>query len=304
MSYPLVSEVADLVRELMLANVAGAEATYPNSRIVTTMGIAWREMWDALAAFGMPRPRQTFYPLLPAYPTAFVPSRFGLPGIVDVLKLEEDSVTSSIGVIAIDQDSDGSILLTTATDHGLSSNARVVVYNVNRQADGDWFITVPSTTQVKLNGSAYLTGEITVNAGIAVQASAGMTGFAAVNPLTLWTRKAPEATLREYQWETDRFRFHGATADRLLSINAVLASPPAPQADGDVLAVDNCHNFLAYRTASLLAGAQGRDDLFARYSVMALGPNQKPDGSGGFLAGLATLAARSAQRTQAQRPTP
>ncbi len=304
MSYPTAAEIIDLTRALILADAPGSELIYTNTRIMSSLGIAWREMWDALIAFGAARPRATFYHLLPAYTGAFYPSKFGVVGIADVVKVEEDSVGGSFDIISLQMGDDGSIVVSTGSPHGLASNGRVVIANANRETDGDWFVTVVDPSTLKLNGSEYRTGLSSVNARLIVPASASMTGFVPVAPVTMWTRRAPAPTLREYQWEADRFKFHGATADRLLSIAAVLSAPALPVAETDALTVDNCHNFLAYRTAALVAGAQGRDDLFTRYSVMALGPNQKPDGSGGYLAGLTAVAARSAQRNQTQRPTP
>jgi hypothetical protein len=303
MSYPTAGDVCTIIRELLLADAAGAEAVYPDDRIIRMMGMAWREMWDALAQFGAQRPRATIYHLLPAYTAAYYPSKNGVFSLIEPIKVEEDTYTSSFSITAVADYGDGSIQVTTSAAHGLSSNARVIVVGVSQEADGDWFVTVVNSTSLKLNGSVYRTDAVGASTALIVPTSAAMAGFTAIKPVTIWTRKAPAATLREYLWETDRFKFHGATAARLLSVTGVLAAPPAPTSESDVLAVDNCQNFIAYRTAGLLAGAQGRDDLFTRYSVMAIGPNQKPDGSGGFLAGLATVAARSAARTQTQRPT-
>jgi hypothetical protein len=304
MSYPLAAEVVDLTRELLLADSLGAEFVYPDNRILRVVSVAWREMWDALAQFGAQRPRATYYHLLPAYTNVICPARESVFQVLEPIKVEEDQITSAVDISEISEAGSGEVLVTTAASHGLSSNSRVVVTGANQDTDGDWFVTVTGATQLRLNGSVFRSAVTLGAPRLIVPSSAAMTGFTAVVPVTVWTRKAPAATLREYQWQTDRFRFHGATAQRLLSIAAILAAPPAPTARFDLLAVDNCQNFLAYRTAGLLAGAQGRDDLFTRYSVMALGPNQKPDGSGGYLAGLTTVAARSSQRTQTQRPTP
>jgi hypothetical protein len=303
MSYPLLTEVVDLTRSLLLLDAPGAEAVYPSTRIVKMIGMAWREMWDAMVQADLPRPRQTFYHLLPSYTSVFFPESAGVSGFSDPLMVEEMAPSGSpLTVSAITAYTNGALNLTTPT-HSLTSGARVIAVGINEDGNGDFFATIPDNTHVVLNGTVERGAPIKVGqAMIVIPSDPTLVSFSKVNPVSSWTRKAPAATLREYQWEGDRFKFHGATADRILSITGYLSAPPAPEAETDVLRVDNCHNFIAYRAAALLAGAQGRDDLFTRYTVMAIGASQKPDGSGGFLAGLTGSKAKAGSRTQAARP--
>lgn len=302
MSYPVLSEVVSLTRSLLLLDAPGTETIYPADRFVKMIGMAWREMWDAMVQADMPRPRQTFYHLLPAYTNVFLPESAGVAGFSDPLMVEEMAPASSLTVSAITASTDGALNLTTQT-HSLTTGARVIAVGINEDGNGDFFATIPDSTHVVLNGTIERGAALNpLNPRVLVPSDPTLTSFSKVAPVSSWSRKAPAATLREYQWEGDRFKFHGATADRILSISGYLSAPPAPENDLDVLRVDNCHNFIAYRAAALLAGAQGRDDLFTRYTVMAIGASQKPDGSGGFLAGLTGSKAKAGSRTQAARP--
>ncbi|MGC4052876.1 MAG: hypothetical protein QM757_26410 [Paludibaculum sp.] len=301
MSYPAASKVLGVTRALLLADAStGGDQIFTDARLLPFLGIAWREFWDALTSFGNQRPRLTMFWLLKPYTNAFYPQAAGLRGFTDLICVEEAAVDRSIDIASFSDSADGDeYKLTTNANHGLVTNDRAFVVNAGEGADGEWFTTVVDATNAQLNGS-FSTGLPPVNSGRAklVIASGEFTN---VSPITTWARRPVAAVLGEYQWEGDRLRFHGASSARLLSINAYAAPPDAPVAPTDILRVENCENFLSYRTASLAAGAQGREDLSNRYAIMALGQNQRPDGSGGYLAGLVASMARSMTRLQSQR---
>jgi hypothetical protein len=298
MAYPRAGEVVSIVRALLLSDAMGAEHVYTDTRIIESIGIAWRELWDALILFGAGRPRTTFYHLLPAYTNILYPMNAGIVGFTDPLKVEEADVKLQFDITSVTSGPSPFIKITTSAAHNISAIINAVVVAADDDANGEWFVTPLTETELVLNGSFWDGSYVSTGKEQLVVYS---DNFSELNPVFQWTRKPIASTLGEYLWEMDRFRFQGATVDRLLSVYGDLSAPPAPTGEDDILEVDNSHNFLAYRTASLLAAAQGRQDLFASYSAMAVGPSQRPDGSGGFLAGLTSTASKALQRMQTQR---
>lgn len=104
-----------------------------------------------------------------------------------------------------------------------------------------------------------------------------------------------------WKWEQDTFYFIGSPSARLLKFEYSASS--TPPAIGATVSVDGCKDFLAVRTASLIAPTRGMPDLGMDLTRKALGPSMEPDGTGGLLRQLVNPMLKEKQKRPA-RPQP
>jgi hypothetical protein len=104
--------------------------------------------------------------------------------------------------------------------------------------------------------------------------------YIAMTPVDELPQITAETALRWWKWEGDTFYFIGSGSSRQLKIEYI-QSGAAPTSGS--IGFDNCRNFLATRTASLMAGIRGMPQEADRLTVLALGPSREADGSGGQL---------------------
>lgn len=91
----------------------------------------------------------------------------------------------------------------------------------------------------------------------------------------------PSGRLIWWKWENNTFYFIGCPQAKLLKFE-YSASAVAP-AIGATISLDGSKEFLAVRTAALIAPTRGMPDLAGALNLMALGPSLQPDGTGGLL---------------------
>lgn len=297
MSYPQVAEVCALVRTLLLDYRVETGEIATDDVILRYMPVAWREMWDSMIAAGMERPRTTFYYPLAAYTARFYPEQAGVLNFAEPIKVEEAAPDATQPVGEVEAHTTNEIRL-EVTSHGIANNTRVFVSGLPDPAAGEWFCYAADANHIVLRGSVFY-GAFANGAGHVTTLASGA-AFTRIAPIQTWERRTPQTTLSQYRWIGEGLQLHGATADRLLAVEAFLSAPPFPASVGDALRVDNCDNFMGYRTAALVAASQGRDDLFRTYSALAF--VDKGDGQGGFLAGLVASSSKSAQRQKPERP--
>lgn len=106
----------------------------------------------------------------------------------------------------------------------------------------------------------------------------------------------PTDRLRYFEWSGDAFRFVGATTDRDLRIRYLASSTPK---EAGSLGIDDCHFFLAARTASLACKLR-EPELSVSLDVEARG--DKRDGNAGLLYALTNPMLLAQQRTPSVRP--
>jgi hypothetical protein len=151
---------------------------------------------------------------------------------------------------------------------------------------------------------------VTINSFVATPAALGLLDFESPIELResagiIYPVQSPPVTdggptLRQYCYENGTLFFLGA-GPQSVRIRYFQAAPAAPTTTGVTIAVDNCQNFLIFRTAGLAAATKGMTDLATLWNAMAVG---KSDGSSpGFIAGLTSAAEKARKKMQAQRPT-
>lgn len=242
-------------------------------------GFAYRELYDVFQRWRLPSAKRYAYALLPAYTSVLAPPTAGITDMGEPLELWERTGASSLAVTGASNATP--IEITTATAHGLSTNSEVDITGVAGPigVNGNWFITVTAPTKFTLNGSiaggAYSSG-----------------GYVLSGMNNVWSRMqeldplgdaVPDAYLKVYEWVNDRFGFYGATQPVELKIYYT-SSGAAPTSGA--IGIDNCRNFLALRTASLLADAYDQPTRAQSLKSESFGPSMTADGTGGALRNL------------------
>lgn len=250
---------------------------FTNAMQLKFFGMAFRELYDLCMRWRLPMGKRTAYAFLPAYTNVLIPSQFGVNDFGEPQALwERDSATTLTVTGATNATP---IEITTSVAHGLDSNSQIELMGVIGPVgvNGQWFITVTAANKFTLNGS--VAGGAYSSGGTAIVAS---TNFSPMQE-GRQDRGVVDGALRTYRWENDRFYFTGANAAKELKIEYTTSG--AAPTSGNV-GIDNARNFLAKRTASLVAEVYDMPERAAQLKAEALGPSGDPDGTGGALRGL------------------
>lgn len=241
-------------------------------------GFAFRELYDICQRWRLPMGKREAYGLVPAYTNVIAPSQMGITDMGEPIALWERSGATALAITGATNATP--IEITTSVAHGLSTNAEVDITGVVGAvgANGNWFITVTGATTFTLNGS--IAGGVYSSGGSVLSSSQKWDPVTEVDSLP---DTEPDATLRFWKWENDRLYFVGASQVTELKLSYTTSG--AAPASGNI-GVDNARNFLALRTASLLADNY---DMLQRAKTLkeeSFGPSMTPDGTGGALRNL------------------
>lgn len=250
---PTATQCVALTAE-RLAN-SSFDEPYTQARLLTYVNIAYRELFGKLQNHGVPAAEKTAYFNLPAYTNTFSPAKAGITDFGELVPdgLAERSIASTHTLTFVEPAS-GEVKLTVSSAHGLSANTRVVVYNASADAgaNGEWYIAVPSSTTVTLNGST-----------VTVSISTACTGTLSTSTerfVSLIEGELPEADesavmarehLRIFQWTGELFKFPGATTARQLRMKYRRSAADLTLTEST--GIDDSKNFLGLRAAELAA---------------------------------------------------
>lgn len=242
-------------------------------------GFAYRELFNIYQRWRLPIGTTTGFAFLPAYTNVLVPSLAGITDMGEPEGVWERPASTTVTVTGATNATP--VEITTSGAHGLATNAEVELYNIAGPVgvNGQWFITVTAANKFTLNGS--VAGGAYSSGGTVVEATVG---WSEVLPSNNPPSGTPVNTaLRTYKWQKDRFNFPGATSAVELKMEyTVSGNPPA----SGTIAIDDCRNHLAVRTASLLAANYDQKDRAAELIFEAFGDSRQPDGTGGTLRNL------------------
>lgn len=235
-----------------LADNGNYDDPWTQQNLLVRVNQAYRELFDKMHNHGVPAAERTAYYNLPPYTSVLYPQTAGITDFGELLPdgMAERSVSSSFSVASV-QPSAGKIRLTLTAPHGLSDNARVVVYGVNADlgANGEWFVTVPSPTDLTLNGSvATVTGTTATDGTVSI--SVGQFQRMVERPVAS-LGDSQSSCLGRFEWTGEAFRFPGATETRQLRIR--YRRTAADLALTESTGIDGAKTFLGLRAAQLIA---------------------------------------------------
>lgn len=255
---PTVAQASDLARALL--NDTSSQV-FTDAVLLPYIQSRFRRLFSEMLRNGVPAvERFTFYNL-PAYTGIIKPSQLGVADMGEPTKLEERSVDFTTTVTGSDTASP--ITITTAASHGRSAGQRVVVYGVAGQtgANGEFYVAVPSASQLTLNGSV---SEGAYSSGGAVSYSAER--FTEVDSVDALSETEPIDRLTEWEWTGEGIRVIPATTIRMIKLT-YKASGTAP-ASGSLL-IDDSFEYIAYGAASDAALPTDMTTLHRQYKIDA-----------------------------------
>lgn len=228
---------------------------FTQARLLAYFNVAYRELFGKLQNHGVPAAEKTAYFNLPAYTNTFSPAKAGITDFGELKPggFAERSIASTHTITTVEPTS-GEITLTVGSAHSLSANSRVIVYNASADAgaNGEWYIAVPSSTKVTLNGST-----------VTVSGSTACTGTLSTSTerfVPLIEGELPEADeaavmarehLGIFQWTGELFKLPGATTARQLRIQYRRSAADLTLTEST--GIDDSKNFLGIRAAELAA---------------------------------------------------
>lgn len=255
-----------------------AQQQFTNAVLLPWYGFAFREVYDICRRWRLPLGKRQVFVYLPAFSSIFVPEAQGINDFSEPMSVWErgNLLTATVNGAT----NATPTVVSTAAPNSFSSNFEVELTGIVGPVgiNDQWFISVVDNQHFSLNEStamgAYSSG------GTAIQSPDIFVELDEVNTLPQYT---PTSQLGFYKWENQRFYFLGANQARELRIEYVTSGNP-PQT-GNV-GIENSYNFLAQRTAGLIAAAYDMPQTAEKCNMEALGPSLTPDGTGGQLRNL------------------
>lgn len=210
---------------------------------------AVRELFRKMQAFGNPRIIRSVYYPLPANTTVLHPATAGINDMGDPIALFERGNLTTLAVDSATPQT-SSLAVATTTPHGRETGDMVTLNKLGgiTGADGMYAITNTSSLVMTINGLV-VTG--THSGGGTVTYSTEK--FTPVRNLAS-SKRLPldiDSRIRAAAWEGDRWLVGQANAVVEVAID-YYSSATAPTGDTDVIAVDDCIDFIAARALGVV----------------------------------------------------
>jgi len=290
MAFPTLENVYDAIRMKLGDDEVSGGQIYTNTRLLGSVQHAVRDLFRVMAKVGNPRVIKNVYYNLPAYTSVLRPSTAGISDMGDPIGLWARGNVSTLSVSSATPGS-SSLALVTSTAHGLSSGDLVTLYLPGVVGgDGHYAVTVTSSTGLTINGLV-ASGSYTSGGTVTVGSDAFSPVYQATDSPNLEHVSLGEVS--EFAWHGDVFHVPAVSAIREIRIE-YYSSATVPTQTTDVIAVDDCIDFLACRSAALAAKVRS-PNLSRIWNVEALGPKEMADGSGGMLRDLLQAGVRALQ---------
>lgn len=285
-----LQQVLDAARGILHDTDPSTGAVWTNASLQPHFERAYRSMYDAMS-FGSNRIRREWYYVLEAYTSQLDPYAVGLTDISEPEFMEDRDAGT---VSTITSTSNASPINVLAVAHGVATNDDVIVQSVNGTSApiARWYATRVDADNLTLNGS--------------VTDGAGGTGgflskssdkFTEVVPIEQLSDRDISQRLGSYTWESNIFKFRGATTRRQIHVTYIASGTP-PTNVNTVIGLDNCITFLSTAIAAFAAESNEWTKMAERLVVKAYGPKGEGDASGGYLRGFINAQVLNMQRQQ------
>lgn len=292
MSFPTLTEVYAQARAKCGDTEVSGGQIYTDTLLLPHIQEATRALWRGLRNLAVPRVKRTIYYTLPANTSFFSPSILVTDFSEPADKISQRGGLTSVAVSNVVQVGND-IEVTTATSHNLSTGNMVVLEQVTGMR---WVnvlspVVVDSSTQFTING---LIAERTYSSGGFVVTSNNE--FYDIN----WADRLPAATtqtatqLGACVYENRAFQFLPASEDKQIRLQ-YWSSAQVPATGTDVIAFNDCLDFLAIYAAAEASDSQGAITRAAKLKVQAVGASYDQGIIGGELRSLMSSAVRQMQ---------
>jgi len=292
MAQPTLTEIYSQARAKCGDTEVSGGQIYTDTLLLPHIQEATRALWRGLRNLAVPRVKRTVYYTLPANTSFFSPTI-----IVSDFSEPADMVSQRGGItsVAISNavQSGNNLVVTTSASHNLETGDMVVLEQLGaiRWANVLSPVIVDSSTQFTING--LLTEAVYSSGGYVVTSNNEFEDIP-------WADKLPSATTQASPalgvcvYANRAFQFSPSTENRQLRIQ-YWSSVVVPTSGSDVIAFNDCIDFVAIYAASEASESQGASTRAARLKVQAVGPSYDNGIIGGELRSLMSSAVRQMQ---------
>lgn len=298
---PTVAQVYSRTRGVLSEDEVTAGEVFSDAYLYPRLQTAYNDLFRAYQQYGTLTAQKSLFYVLPINTAHFRPSQAGVVNFGEPLAdgVYQRRVTGLFTITNVVPDPANALCrVTTSAPHGLATGNDVIIYGVGGVSDDvndEWIVTLVDATNFDLNG-CYSTGTYTSGGRASTSAEEWSLMTQAQNEISLAQAASgnPQAV---YNWRNETFRFYPSTEQRQLKIGHTISGNIPENRLTFALAVDDSLDFLAYRTAALAAYDKGADAAGQRADLLAIGPDGRADGSGGFLEALISEAVKTLQQT-------
>jgi len=294
MAQPTLTEVYSHTRSKCGDTEVSGGQIYTDTLLLPHIQEATRALWRGLRNLAVPRVKRTFYYTLAAN-TSFLPlspetitADFSQPADM----VAQRGGLTSVAISNVVQ-SGNNLVVTTSSNHNLSTGDIVVLEQIGgiRWVNVLTPVVVDSSTQITVNG---LIGSGTYTVGGYVVTSNNE--FDEVP----WADYLPSATTQSTPWiaacvyANRSFQFAPSSENRQLRIQ-YWSSSTVPAIGADVIAFDDCIDFISMYAGAEACESQGAASRAAKLRTQAVGPGYDNGIIGGELRSLMSSAVRQMQ---------
>lgn len=292
MAQPTLTEIYAQARSKCGDTEVAGGQIYTDALLLPHIQEATRALWRGLRNLAVPRVKRTVYYTLPANTSFFSPtilmSDFSEPADMVAQRGGLTSVAVSNAV-----QSGNNFVVTTAVDHNLATGDMVVLEQIGavRWANVLAPVIVNSSTQFTING--LLTEVAYSSGGYVVTSNNQFEDIPWADRLLSSTTQATPG-LGVCVYANRAFQFSPSSDDRQIRLQ-YWSSVVVPTSGSDVIAFNDCIDFVAIYAASEASESQGAATRAAKLKVQAVGPSYDNGIIGGELRSLMSSAVRQMQ---------
>lgn len=298
---PTVAQVYGRARGVLAEDEVTAGEMFSDAYLYPRLQTAFNDLFRAYQTYGTLTGERALYYVLPANTSHFRPSQAGVVNFGEPINdgVFQRRVTALLTITNVVPDPTNALCrVTVSAPHGMATGDDVIIYGVggvSEDVNDEWPVTVIDPTQFDLNG-CFSTGTYTSGGRASTSPDEWEVLQHSHAEISL-AQAASGNPQRVYTWKNDTFRFYPSTDQRQLKIQHTISGNIPENRLTFSLSVDDSLDFLAYRTAALAAYDKGADDAGQRADLLAIGPDGRADGSGGFLEALIAEAVKTLQQT-------
>lgn len=298
MAFPTVSECYTAARA-RAADVSGGILT--DAVLLPGVQAAVRDLFRVMANYGNPRVIKTeFYPLA-AYSSVLSPATAGIADMGEPIMLAERGGLTTVSVSSVSV-SAPNVVITTGSAHGRSNGDMVTLNQLGglTGAGGMFSAVASGASELTIRGLV-VTGTYTSGGTVGYSAERFVEISMTDDPLLVPT--AVSTAIEKGCWRGDRWHLRPSSEAREIAI-VYYSSATIPASGSDVIAVDDCIDFIAARALGVVCSSRS-PQIAAAQNEEAFGVDRSRSGRSGLLRDLVQNAVRTMQITNQedrQRP--
>lgn len=295
MSFPTLSEIYEQTRWACGDTEVAGGQIYTNTLLLPHIQAATRELWRGMRNLAVPRVQRTFYYTLPANTAIFYPSTALITDFSEPSgPISQRGSLTSVAITAAALAGSGTGLnITCGSAHGLTTGQMVTLEQINGLQGANVLCSVTVTSSTAFTANGVVTTGTYSSGGYVVTSQNEFEDL-------VWVDRVPVSTTQSTQgigavvYKDGYFQFTPSTDNQQLRVQ-YWSSAKVPTTGTDVVAFNDCIDFISQFAASNACKSQGANDRAATLWDMAVGPAYTQGVKGGSMRELLLSAVRQRQ---------